>query len=73
MAMVDVTPEQAASLLAAAKQCDGKPYLTGGGAKSNPTDGFDRSGLVWYAIIRRASPTPTPTRQTSRMTQPSAS
>lgn len=49
-ALVDVTPEQAASLLTAAKQYDGKPYFTGAGARSNPTAGFDCSGLVWYSI-----------------------
>lgn len=50
MALIDVTPAQAASLLAAAKVQEGKAYFDGGGARSNPSVGFDCSGLVWYAI-----------------------
>ena len=29
---------------------DKKPYLEDGGDSSNPEDGFDCSGLVWYVI-----------------------
>lgn len=46
----DITAEQSAALVTAAKTHEGTKYFTGGGAKSSPTAGFDCSGLVWYTI-----------------------
>lgn len=48
----DATPNESASVLAAAKKYLGKPYFADAGEKSNPTSGFDCSGLVWYAISK---------------------
>lgn len=48
--LVDVTAEESSALVEAARKYEGTAYFTGAGARSNPKDGFDCSGLVWYVI-----------------------
>lgn len=52
--LTDATASQASSLLDAAKTMVGKPYYQGGGDDSDPSSGFDCSGLVWYSISQIA-------------------
>lgn len=50
MPLKDISAEQGAALLTNAETMERKPYFKDGGDSSNPEDGFDCSGLVWYVI-----------------------
>jgi cell wall-associated NlpC family hydrolase len=50
MPLKDISAEQGSALLTNAETLEDKPYLEDGGNSSNPDDGFDCSGLVWYVI-----------------------
>lgn len=50
MPLTDISAEQGAALLTSAEKMDKKSYLKDAGDSSNPEDGFDCSGLVWYVI-----------------------
>jgi cell wall-associated NlpC family hydrolase len=50
MPLTDIAAEQGAELLTNAEKMEKKPYLQDGGDASNPDEGFDCSGLVWYVI-----------------------
>jgi cell wall-associated NlpC family hydrolase len=52
MPLIDISADQGRALLTNAETMERKPYLKDGGDSSNPDDGFDCSGLVWYVISK---------------------